>query len=333
MKYRTRKRLARAGPMTVVCAGVILMLMSGVKLHSYVADIQSSKQEYTNLMELVDADDNITQEDVDAQIAEWEQEREYANESYAEDLEAIDAAAAEQDSRNAENSKKVREKLLAKAQIAFMPKWLKKHKYYSIYRRNTDTRGYIYLPGGTKFPVMEKPEDEHFYLRRDFNGNYNVNGTPYLDLRSAGIGRWGISIIYGHNMENGSMFAPLQQYLKRDFFEKNRYMQIDSLKYTCGWEVMGVMLTDATASQSIYDHVGRLGRNEFATWKRLAQKDLQVGNIDRLKYTDSIMLLSTCNSYLYEGREVVILKRIYPFREAELIKKIQKESKIYGRRR
>lgn len=324
MKYKTRKRLERAGPRTLACIGIIAMLASGAGMYAYASDMRDSEQEYAALTELVDIEDDITQEDVDAQIAEWEEERKFAEESNEADLEAISAAAIEQGDRNDANYEEIKKRLLARAQMTYMPSWLKRHKYTKIYRRNTDTKGYIYLPCGTSYPVMEKPEDEHFYLRRDFYGRYSVNGTPYLDTRSAGIGRWGISIIYGHNMESGAMFAPLQQYLNQNYFEKHRHMQIDSLKYTCGWEVVGVMLTDANAKYSIYDHVGRLSKDEFSAWKRLAKKDLRVGNIDELKYTDSIMLLSTCNSYLYEGREVVILKRVYPFRESELIEKLQK---------
>lgn len=63
---------------------------------------------------------------------------------------------------------------------------------------------------------MQTIDAPEYYLRRDFNKNYSLAGTPFLDARSD-MENGNSLIVYGHNMNDGSMFAVLQNYLKEGF--------------------------------------------------------------------------------------------------------------------
>ena len=82
---------------------------------------------------------------------------------------------------------------------------------------NPDFIGWLRIDG-TKidYPVMMKPEDPDYYLRRDFSGKDAKSGTPYI-----GSGCTPCSdnvIIYSHNMKNGTMFADLLKYADEKFY-------------------------------------------------------------------------------------------------------------------
>ena len=54
--------------------------------------------------------------------------------------------------------------------------------------------------------MMFRPQDKDYYLRRDFYGEYSGSGTLYMDEDCDP--EWGDNlIIYGHHMNNGTMFA------------------------------------------------------------------------------------------------------------------------------
>ena len=82
---------------------------------------------------------------------------------------------------------------------------------------NPDCMGWIEIPGtGISYPVVQG-EDNDQYLRRDFAGNKSVGGVIFLDYRSSGDFSGTNTVIYGHNMRDGSMFGSLAQYLDPDF--------------------------------------------------------------------------------------------------------------------
>lgn len=321
MKYRTRKKLRAVVPRVLIICGLATSVVSGSRLTNYAVMMESSSATYEELSQSI-ASNDTNDEEILNKLAQWQQEREDQRSSeQALSDQRLDIYLTAQERKQKEEERRKEEehkKALAQLQIDLFPKWMGLYDYEDIYRSNTDTRGYIYLPNQTSFPVMEKTEDEHFYLRRDFKGNHNMNGTPYLDTRSAGLGEKGISTIYGHNMSSGAMFACLKYYLNPDYLKQHKHMQLDSVDCPYGYEVVAVLLVNANAKNSIYDHIGKLDKEEFAVWKKLAKKDVRLGSVDELTKNDSIVELSTCNDFMWEGREIVVMKLVYPYTEKKL---------------
>lgn len=86
---------------------------------------------------------------------------------------------------------------------------------------NPDVVGWIYVEGtNINYPVVQA-EDNKTYLRRMFDGKYNNAGCIFLDYRCEGDFSDQHSIIYGHHMGNGSMFADLVKYKKQSFYDEH----------------------------------------------------------------------------------------------------------------
>lgn len=91
----------------------------------------------------------------------------------------------------------------------------------ALFRRNEDYIGWIYIPDtDISYPVVLSKDNED-YLHTNFYHRKAYSGTIFMDYRC----RKGIlnhhSILYGHNMKNGSMFAGLHKFKDRTYVEEH----------------------------------------------------------------------------------------------------------------
>ncbi len=84
-----------------------------------------------------------------------------------------------------------------------------------------DVVGWIYCPDTViNYPVAQG-KDNSYYLARLPDGTWNGSGCIFMDYRCARDISSRNSILYGHNMQNGSMFAILQKYKDQAFYEEH----------------------------------------------------------------------------------------------------------------
>lgn len=77
---------------------------------------------------------------------------------------------------------------------------------------------WVDIPGtGVSYPVAQA-EDNDYYLRKTLKGEYNFAGTVFMDYRNNPSVTDDNTILYGHNMRDGSMFGLLKKYGKEEFF-------------------------------------------------------------------------------------------------------------------
>ena len=101
---------------------------------------------------------------------------------------------------------------------------------------NEDTVAWIDFPGqDISYPVVQG-EDNSRYLRWSFYGNSSSSGTLFVDYRNNGLMKDGNTIIYGHNMRNGSMFGLLRRYQEQSHYEEYPYFDVYTPEgvYRCG---------------------------------------------------------------------------------------------------
>ena len=84
---------------------------------------------------------------------------------------------------------------------------------------NTDFVGWITIEGTAIDYPIARGLDNYAYLSVSFSGQRNLSGAVFMDYRCE-QGFFGpVCILYGHNMRDGSMFAPLHRYLDAAFME------------------------------------------------------------------------------------------------------------------
>jgi len=74
---------------------------------------------------------------------------------------------------------------------------------------NTDIVGWIIVPGTTiDYPLVQGRNNE-WYLHHTFRRERNPAGAIFVDYLNAPNFSDGHTLVYGHNMQRGNMFAPL----------------------------------------------------------------------------------------------------------------------------
>ncbi len=119
--------------------------------------------------------------------------------------------------------------------------------YMELLKQNRDLVGWIKIEQtAVDYPVVQTPHEPEYYLRRNFEKEYSIAGTPFLD-RACEMEEGPLLILYGHNMNDGSMFAALQGYLDAEYREEHPVIRCDSLTRTREYQVMAVLRFAAAA--------------------------------------------------------------------------------------
>ena len=189
------------------------------------------------------------------------------------------------------------------------------YDYQELYLQNNDMVGWIKVED-TKinYPVMQSKDNPNFYLKHGFDKAYTDYGCPYvqencdMELQSDNI------IIYGHHMNDGSMFAGLMKFKDKNFWEKHKTISFDTLTDRQTYEVIAVfktvVYTDSPESFKYYQFVNAENAEDFTAYvekcKELSLYDTGV----TAEYGDKLLTLSTCEYSRTNGRLVVVAKLI-----------------------
>lgn len=152
---------------------------------------------------------------------------------------------------------------------------------------NSDIIAWIEIENtNINYPILR--DSNSYYLNHSYDKKYNKNGSifttntnPFVDVET---------IIYGHNMKNGTMFSELGKYLKKDFLDTHNCIKI----YTPNGDYEGTIISAYSIGIDIENNtIKSLDFNERIEYYKRASK-YTVENIDNI---NKIVKLSTC-SYL-----------------------------------
>ena len=91
----------------------------------------------------------------------------------------------------------------------------------SLCAENPDIVGWIYCEGtAINYPVLHGKDNDQ-YLYTDYTGSYNIDGSIFVDSDNRPGFADSNTIIYGHHMNSGSMFACLEDWGDQAFYEEH----------------------------------------------------------------------------------------------------------------
>lgn len=155
---------------------------------------------------------------------------------------------------------------------------------------NPDIQAWLYMSGSSiHYPVLQA-EDNSTYLYRLADGSSNAHGSLFIDCRNAGdFSDWN-TLIYGHNMKDGSMFGGLKKYRKQAYYDVHPEMTLFTPEKTYRMEIFAAVTTDVSAA--VYRvPAAREERDELVQW---AQRNSEIECDVSIGTEDRIVTLSTC---------------------------------------
>ena len=104
-----------------------------------------------------------------------------------------------------------------------------KEEYYidfnSLKEKNSDTVAYLKVNNTNISNIVVKGNDNDYYLKHNFNKNYNRSGWIFMDYRNKFDGSDKNIVIYGHNTADGSMFGTLRKVITKEWYlNKENYV-------------------------------------------------------------------------------------------------------------
>ena len=90
----------------------------------------------------------------------------------------------------------------------------------ALWKINPDVKGWIYLEAlDITYPVV-KGETNDDYIYTSVKGTANSGGSIFMDYRNSDSFLDPHTLIYGHNMKDGSMFGKLKKLYDQDFVDE-----------------------------------------------------------------------------------------------------------------
>ena len=90
---------------------------------------------------------------------------------------------------------------------------------------NADIYAWIYIPDSDiDYPILQHPTIESYYLNRGIDGKKLNMGSIYTDYINKKDFTDKLTVVYGHNMLNGSMFGELHKFEDKNFFDEHPYI-------------------------------------------------------------------------------------------------------------
>jgi len=179
-------------------------------------------------------------------------------------------------------------------------------RFASLSETNPDVCAWIWQDGTCiDYPVVIG-EDNEYYLHHLFSGKTNALGCIFVDYRNSGDFSDQNTVIYGHNMKNGSMFHSITDYKDPEVYETRPAMTIYTPEKTYTLELFaGVVESGDEAffrfnfesDEDFMEYVDELKANSTFT------SDIEVEPGDRL------VTLCTC-SYEFDNARYALVGRL-----------------------
>lgn len=167
---------------------------------------------------------------------------------------------------------------------------------------NEDIVGYLQIDNTNISYAVAQSNDNEFYLRRDLNGEKSSAGSVFMDYECDAYNLSRNTVIYGHNMRNGSMFHNLRYFTDPEYFAERRFIRLTTPHEETLWEIFAFYETD---TDFYYIQVVFPNDESFLSLvsemkeKSIYDTGIEVGSDDR------ILTLSTCANTASEARFVL----------------------------
>lgn len=168
--------------------------------------------------------------------------------------------------------------------------------FAELKEQNPEVYAWIYVPGtDVNLPVVQSTTDDNFYLNHNIDGDYAVEGAIYSQSMNAADFSDPVTVLYGHNLVNGSMFSTLHYFENEDFFAQHDTMYIYSIGHILTYKVVSAYQYDDRHILNSFDFSDPSVVRTYFDYV-MAPNSL-VENVRQgvtLQTTDKIVQLSTC---------------------------------------
>lgn len=172
----------------------------------------------------------------------------------------------------------------------------------SLKKKNPQILAWVDIPGtGISYPVVQT-QDNEFYISHGINGQKSSSGAIFMDYRNKPDLSDANTILFGHNMRNGSMFAGLRQFKSQSYRNSRPYVDLYFPDGRVRFEIYSCYEESASGENFPTLFTGESDRNAFLS--AAAARSLYKTDVVPEASAHTLML-ATCTGKGYSHRLVV----------------------------
>ncbi len=183
-------------------------------------------------------------------------------------------------------------------------------QYKELWQENKDMWGWLTIPDTPiDYPVMYTPKEPEYYLHKAFDKSYAYSGSLFIGEGCSPVGSH--VIIYGHNMENGTMFSTLPYYWDPAYYQQHKTIRFDTVIAEGTYQVMAAFYSQAYREEDetafryhLYPSLD--DPQVFAEYVAKAKESSLYDTGVTAQFGQRILTLSTCSYHISDGRFVVV---------------------------
>lgn len=159
-----------------------------------------------------------------------------------------------------------------------------------------DIIGWLTLPDTpVNYPVTQT-DDNEYYLHHLYDGTYNKTGCLFADYENKADFSDRNTIIYGHNMRDGSMFAALNEYDEQSYFDTHKQMYLVTPEggYLCEIFTAFVAKPSESGSDTSPWSLSWKDDGAYTIWLTAMAERSVVETDVTVTSSDKVLTLSTC---------------------------------------
>lgn len=235
------------------------------------------------------------------QYKRWKSERIYDKLAEATTLEADEGSSADGDVDDTEKVKEELEgykleaaRLALKYQIEIPDKNI---DFDKLHREvSDDIYAWIYIPNtNVDYPVFQHPTDNTYYLEHNVDGSEGYPGCIYTENYNSKDFSDPQTVIYGHNMRDGTMFSDLHKYEEQEFFDENKYVYIYTEDMVYVYRIFAAYQTNNAHQLLNFDFSKKENLLTYLENVRALGSELKIFDDDVVfSGDDQVLTLSTC---------------------------------------
>ena len=189
--------------------------------------------------------------------------------------------------------------------------------FEALYLRNPDIAGWVKIPDTKLDYAVMQAEDNDKYHRTDIDLKPNDWGIPYVDFRVDQSKPSYNTVIYGHNMNDGTMFGYLQAYKKLSYYQQHPLISYNSVYRKDMYKIFAVVVCKADDPDFDYhnfiDSDDDAAKNEYI--EKIMERSIIKTTVD-VKATDRLLTLSTCDYTFRDPDTNKLIARLVIFSRA-----------------
>lgn len=180
---------------------------------------------------------------------------------------------------------------------------------------NSDIVGWVEVEGtNINYPVLQGSDNE-FYMSHNYEKKESVYGSVFLDKDYDWNMESNNLLIYGHNMQDGSMFHDLLNYADEQYYKEHPKIRFTTPEEDVEYEIISAFRSRVYYKSEknvfrYYYFVNPESKEEYEEFVKNAKEASIYDTGKTAEYGDKLITLSTCAYHTEDGRFAVVGRKI-----------------------